>query len=283
MSWEDLKEKLTPALLICLSFYILAGAVTAFMYLPARAQVAHLQDALGQARMTEMALSHTIAQLPSLEVQKAGLERALESFGEQIPSQYDLPRVLEYLESTAQHLGLGVERLEHQPVERSSEKPHPWVTVHMLLTGQAELLGYVDEVQRSLPSFHIRSLGLARANRDELVMEVEGKLYLTNTGQAHAWQRPAPAVDSTAKWHPAFSGDVLGWSGAVIARIANGGLRLMGVIETEGQWSALVSADGRRHWVREGDFVGDVQVVQVEPKSVTLSLGTTRLTLKMGE
>jgi len=57
----------------------------------------------------------------------------------------------------------------------------------------------------------------------------------------------------------------------------------LGVIEREGQRTALITANGTRQWVSQGDWLGDAQVVEVEPKAVTLALGTTKLKLSMGE
>ncbi|HHT73830.1 MAG TPA: hypothetical protein GX008_08960 [Firmicutes bacterium] len=284
MSWEDLKEKLSLGIIICIALYLLAGVVVVGFFFPARDQVAKLQSELDQAKVQETMLNTTIAQLPNLEAQKGQLTGSIQVVAEQIPTQYDLPQVLEFLRATALRFDVDVEKLSHEPVSRDGNSQGPWVTVTMLLLGDEGLLSYIYEVQRLLPSFHVEGLTIARAGRTQFGAELEGKLYLRDLGQDlfYAWQVPAPD-DELGPWVPAFSRDVVGWPAAVIQAMANGSVQLVGVVEREGQRIALVAADGQRQWLSQGDWLGDAQVVQVEPKAVTLALGTTKLKLQMGE
>jgi Tfp pilus assembly protein PilO len=285
VSWETVREKITPAVLVCIGLYTAAAVVAGAFLLPQKALVMRLEGELSQARLTESALSTTLIQLPALEAQQAQLSEAVMELAKQIPTQYDLPDVVEFLQNIAAHHGLIVERLDHSPVSRDQSSSRPWVTVRMVLKGQTELLSFIDHLQILLPTFHIRSLSLGRVDRTQLMLELDGQLNLRNSQWLFEpdWQEPDLNSNPTAPRMPVFSADALGWPAAVLSSISNGGVQVVGIIETDDTRSALVLWNGKRHWVRSGDWLDDAQVVAIDPKTVTLMLGTTELKLTMGE
>lgn len=286
MNWDDLRARLTPAVIICIILFLLAAAVFGLRYLPAKERAAQLQKELEQAQDTEMMLTAAIAQLPGLEGQRAELTESIQRQSEKIPTQFDLPQVLEFLRATADRFGVAVDKLDHDPVVRDTKNQTLSVMVNMILRSESGLLSYIDEVQKLLPTFQVQMIELARVDRLQFTAQVRGQLFLREiVGQDvyYAWKVPSYDAEGTDSWVPVFAKDVLGWPSAAIAGIVNGGIRVLGAIEREGQRTALITANGTRQWVSQGDWLGDAQVVEVEPKAVTLALGTTKLKLSMGE
>jgi len=280
VTWEELKEKLTPGVLILLGIYVLAAAVALYGFGPSRAELRRLQAEVSRQSSAEAALVNTIAQLPGLEAQKNSMTSSVQTVAAQIPTQHDIPDVLRLITGVAEASGVTLERLDHLPTERDGEGK-TWVTLQLGAVGQGELLGFVDQIQEFLPTFHIRTLAMGRVDKDTLQLLVEGNLYLRNGENAKNTFWELPEINE-APVSP-FRHQAIGLPFAYVEGYSNGRIKVLGVVEVQGLCTALVETQGARQWVKAGDRIGEAYVSDVQPSHLRLSLGTAEVTLRMGE
>lgn len=280
MTWDELKEKFTPTVLLLVGVYLLAAAAAVYSFGPSRAESQRLQAELARQASTETALVNTIAQLPGLEAQKGALTNSVKAAAAQIPTQHDIPEVLRVISSAAEASSVTLERLSHLPVRRDGEGK-TWVTLQLGAVGQGELLSFVNHIEKQLPTFQVTTFALGRIDKDALQLVLEGNLYLRNgeTAWDVFWEPPEPELPFVSS----FAHQSIGLPFAHIQSCSNGGIKVLGIVEAQGLCKALVETQGERQWVTAGDWVGEAYVSDVQPSHLRLSLGSAEVTLRMGE
>ena len=112
-----------PVVLVALLFLLAAAAAVLGLW-PARRQAAELSSQISMLEGREEQLLLAIGERSTLERRQQELQESLEVWAKTLPTQYDLPRVLQALDDLASSFGFTMQALEHVPLALKAGGPN---------------------------------------------------------------------------------------------------------------------------------------------------------------
>lgn len=271
-----LREKIPITAIAIVVVYSLVAAVIFLNCWPTYREVHKLQDNIAQAQALEQVLSSKVEKRPSLEMQQIELAKSLALLAQQVPTQLDIPLVVELLRDMAKGPNLQLKRLDYQPLRYDNS--HARFAFNMVVEGDSSVFGLTETLFQALPSLKMQNLQLESTPEGRLRLSMAASLSVMTVEGRHEplWQKPVPAITSPGK--------VTGFSVpfSVVEAFYSGKYRVLGVVRTDKQRYALLSADGAEKWVRVGDVINQGRVTRIDSTGVVLDLAGVKVELNIG-
>lgn len=277
---SSIRERLSWKMLPFVVLYLAAALVFALWYLPARTRVRDLEGQLEQLASSEQMLMRVVEQIPQLEARKRQLEDDLQIAAVTIPSQYDLPGVLEGLRQLSEQHAVTLIALEHVPVQAEKGSAKGIIPLTMVVQGNEKVLSYLSDVRASLPSLRLTQVGLGYAGGNIFQLELEADLRVlmldhdTSTRFEGVTLTGSDAVDVPVQ--------AFGLPFELIAQYLGKHVQVLGIVNSASQRSALVSKDKQQHWLRVGDRLGEAVVKDITANAVVLDVDGVDIRLTIG-
>ncbi len=275
-----LKEKLSWAIVLSIVFYLAAAVIGLAILLPTKKESARLFGEVELLRRNEANLLRIVEDRPNLEKQTAAMEEQLRKLLTEIPSQYDLPEVLEVLRNGAAQAGVKIEDLSHVPVKSTAGAIGGIIPLTLDISGGERLFSYLAQLQRHLPSLQITEAAVGYQGEGRFYAAVSADLHVLLVEQARQsrWSRPQDV--HTEPLQRRIAGYGLPFE--VVGRYFTNQVKILGVINKGGQSSALVAKDGTQRWVTVGDRLGEATVQKIFADGIVLNLDGVLLNLTIG-
>lgn len=277
---SSVKEKITWKVMLVLGLYLVALALFVLVYVPTKNRIEFLETQLEQVTQREAALARVVEQRSGLQAQLQKSETNLELYSRQIPSQYDLPKVLEALEAIGSGYDVRVEILDHTPVRTIPGKQAGTISLIIGLDGSNRLFSYISHVQEVLPSLDITHLALGYLGDERFTVELRANLQVFVLKGAPNAPLTLPEVAEVGARD--LRAEVFARSFEIIGQFLGNKVRVLGIVQTDNEASALLVKDGVRSWIRVGDRLGEALVTDISASSVSLDVDGVDLKLAIG-
>ncbi|HHY10008.1 MAG TPA: hypothetical protein GX528_05520, partial [Firmicutes bacterium] len=180
-NFSSIRDKLTPAIGGIIVLYLAVLAIFTFKLLPTRSEISRLEIKLSDQKRHERNLLGIIEGRPALEKEQQRLEERIANLAEKIPTQYDLPEVLDTLEQLAKSFGVELDSLEHTPLRTGAANFHGTVPLYLGAAGGEAIFSYLCRMQDLFPSLHIAEAVLQYAGSNRFQMSVRASLQVFST------------------------------------------------------------------------------------------------------
>lgn len=277
---KSIREKLTIQAMIYIVLLLATAVILAGFYLPTRNTAKDLQAKIDQVARDEQTLLRVVEQLPGLEEQQARLEENLLTSAKYIPSQYDLPEVLEGMRQLSTYYGLELASLDHVPVQSQPGSETGEIPLTLAVRGDEAVFAYLMQVQEVLPSLKITEVNLGYVGQNAFCLEFEANLRVFMlkraplSGLEVATVTQAKPVDLPVK--------SFGLPFELVSQYLGGKVKVLGIVNSGGQSGALVLKDNERHWVQVGERLGEAVISEISTNAVFLNLDGVDIKLMMG-
>ncbi|MDI9463953.1 MAG: hypothetical protein QM393_00120 [Bacillota bacterium] len=268
-----------PVVLVALLFLLAAAAAVLGLW-PARRQAAELSSQISMLEGREEQLLLAIGERSTLERRQQELQESLEVWAKTLPTQYDLPRVLQALDDLASSFGFTMQALEHVPLALKAGVQTGIFSLSLQLETDDTVPGYLAQLQGIFPSLHLKQvvLGYLGENRYALALQGDLEVVIVQPGAALGWEPPQVEREGTARLAAGAFGVAFERVGAFI----NGGVQLLGIVDMVDSRMALIAHDGEKRWVKQGDRLGSAVVTGISPNTVLLDVDGVQLKLTLG-
>lgn len=280
MQLSSIRSKFSWPLLLVGTLYLGSVLIFVAVFLPNRKETKRLQNQVDQLLQNEQNLVRIVEQKPGLEKKQQELEEQLAALGHLVPSQYDLPEVLEVLTQLASYYGLKVEDLSHVPLQVTPGETSGVIPLTFDLSGSDAILSYLIQVQEILPSLQLTEVILGYGGDKQFHSAVRANLHVFVVGKASDSQWELPPLrraDSLASPLRGF-----GLPFEIVDKFSSKNVRVLGVVNGHGQSSALLAKDNVKRWVNVGDSLGEAIVKNIYPDGVMLDVDGVLLKLTIG-
>ncbi len=277
---NSLKEKLSWAIVISIVFYLAAAVIALAILLPTSKENARLSSEVERLQRNEDNLLRIVEDRPNLEKQTVGAERQIQNLLAQIPSQYDLPEVLEVIREGAALAGMEIKELSHVPVKSTAGAVGGVIPLKLEMSGGERLFAYLEHLPLHLPSLEVTEAVVGYGGEGQFYASLSAELNVIIVEQADksSWRRPKDI--STERLQRPIKGYGLPFE--VLARYFTNQVKILGVINKGTQSSALVAKDGEQRWVTVGDKLGEATVDRIFSDGIVLNLDGVLLNLTIG-
>lgn len=274
------KEKLSWPLLVSIALYLVAAILFVVMFWPSKRDTTKLQTQIDQLLRNEQNLLRIAEQKPSLEKKQTELEQRLHILARDIPSQYDLPEVLEVLTQLATFYGLSIDQLSHVPLKVMQGNSSGVIPLTLEVSGSQAVLSYLVQIQQTFPSLRLAEVALGYGGDKQFQAEIRADLQVLVVDHASYshWELPkVTRVESLASPVTGF-----GLPFEIVAKFLSKHVQVLGVVDGNGQTTALLSQNGTKRWVKVGDRLDEALVISIFPGGVVLDVDGVLLKLTMG-
>lgn len=272
-----IKEKISWALVVSILFYVAAAVIALAMLVPTKSEKDKLLAEVERLERNETNLLRIIEERPVLENEVAELEAGTQILLAQIPSQYDLPEVLDLLRKMAASSSLKVEDLSHVPVRNVSVEGG-LVPLTLEVSGRGTIFSFLAQIQNQLPSLQLTNAAVGYLGDGRFYALVRADLHVLLVDQAakSRWR----AVENIKFDQKLVTGYGLPFE--IVAQFFANQVKVLGVVNMGSQGRALVAKDGSQRWVKAGDRIGEATVSKVTSKGIVLNLDGVLLDLTIG-
>lgn len=277
---SNIKEKLSWPLVLAIVLYAAAIVIVFAVWMPTSNRAGELELKVEQLERTGQNLQRILDEQPNLEAKKLALEGHLTALAQDIPSQYDWPRVQQVVAELSDYYELDLESLEHVPMKANGGSTYGLIPLKLRLKGNDELLSYALHLQESLPTLDIEYvvLGYLGAGQFELTLEAELNVRVLENASLSQWVYPILTERKGVRL-PANS---FGLPFSIVEKYLPHGVRVLGVVEAGPQSSVLLSKDGVQRWYKVGDKIGEAVVSSIFGNAVWLTVDGVQLKLTVG-
>lgn len=275
-----IKEKLTWSVVVAALFYLGAAVILMAVFVPSRNQVAELGNRIEQLARQEEELNAIVAQKANLEAEVVEARMRLTALGEDIPSQYDFPRVQDVLASLSEYYGLTMNSSDHVPMQAKPGDVEGVIPLTLTLQGDGMLLSYVKHMQESLPTLRLKEVIVTYIGEGQFELRLAADLHVLILEHAALSHWIVPLLDSTHEVY--LSARSFGLSFNTVAKFLDERVQVLGVVVTEEEGRVLLSKDGTRSWYRAGDRLDEAVVSSVVSNGVWLNVDGVQLKLEVG-
>ncbi|NLL43178.1 MAG: hypothetical protein GX251_07550 [Firmicutes bacterium] len=277
---SSVREKITWKTLLVIGFYIAALVVFLAVYRPTQGRIERLEFELEQVAKREESLTRLVEERSGLQAKLQESEATLELYSRQIPSQYDLAEVLEAMETLGKSYDVQVAVLDHTPVRTIPDSDAGVISLALSLDGGEQLFSYLIHLQEVLPSLQLTRLTLGYFGKGRFMADVGAALRVFVLEHAPTTSLTLPDVSQV---EPAgLRAEAFGRPFALIAQFFADDVRVLGIVQTEGDTRALVTSAGVRSWIRVGDRLSEALVTDISANSVSLVVDGIELKLAIG-
>ena len=277
---SSVKDKLTWKTFLVIGFYLAALIIFLAVYRPTQGRIERLEFELEQAAKREEALTRLVEERSGLQAKLQESEATLELYSRQIPSQYDLGEVLAAIESIGGRYDEKVAVLDHTPVRPLPDSDAGVISLVLSLDGGEQLFSYLVHLQEVLPSLQITRLNLGYLGKERFAAEVGAALRVFVLEQAPTTSLSLPEVSQVEPAH--LRAEAFGRPFALIGAFFENGVRVLGIVQAEGDTRALVTSGGVRSWIRVGERLGEALVTDISANTVSLDVDGVELKLAIG-
>lgn len=276
LSLQTLRERVSIKQVALAMIYLLIIGVFLLSYWPTFRRGEKLRQEIAQARELEQALSKMIERRPALESQQAELEESLAFLRRSIPTQSDIPIVIQLIRDLIEGSSLQLLELDYAPLR--SEENRTWFTFNLATQGGSSVLTLVELLSRGFPSLRIQNFKVQSTPQGQLGLSLVGSLcIMTKEVESQSpWQRPV--LGPTGPREPVG----FGLPFSIVEEFYGGKYRLLGVVITARQRYALLSTDGTEQWMQVGDRIDQGRIVRIDATGVIIDLAGVRVELYMG-
>ncbi len=277
---RSIREKLSWQGVVFAALFLTAAVIFAGFYLPARKKAGELEEQLSQLVQNEQLLLGIVEQIPQLEAGQRQIEDRLLTSAKYIPSQYDLPEVLEGLRTLSTYYGLDIASLDHVPVKSEQGSETGIIPLVMAVQGSEKVFAYLLHIQEVLPSLKVTQVGLGYIGRGLFHLELTADLqvfmldHAPATGLELAKLTREDLVDLPVQ--------AFGLPFEIISQYLGRQVQVLGIVDFQSQRSALVSKEGKQYWLRAGDRLGEAVVREISSNGVYLDIDGVDLKLTIG-
>ena len=277
---SSVREKITWKTLLVIGFYIAALVVFLAVYRPTQGRIERLEFELEQVAKREESLTRLVEERSGLQAKLQESEATLELYSRQIPSQYDLAEVLEAIERIGTGYDVQAAVLDHTPVRLIPDSDAGVISLALSLDGGEQLFSYLIHLQEVLPSLQLTRLTLGYFGKGRFMADVGAALRVFVLEHAPTTSLTLPDVSQV---EPAgLRAEAFGRPFALIAQFFADDVRVLGIVQTEGDTRALVTSAGVRSWIRVGDRLSEALVTDISANSVSLVVDGIELKLAIG-
>ncbi|NMB20056.1 MAG: hypothetical protein GX979_04265 [Firmicutes bacterium] len=275
-----IREKLTWSVVVTALLYLAATVVLVAVLLPSRNQAKELRYRINDLARQEQELSFIVAQKARLESEVVESRIRLAALGEDIPSQYDLPRVQDALARLSEYYGLTLISSDHVPMQVKPGDSQGVIPLTLTLQGNGMLLSYVTHMQEQLPTLRLKEVIITYIGEGQFDLRLAADLHVLVLEQESLSNWVIPSLDQAHE--VSLSARSFGLSFNRVAKFFDERVKVLGVIVTEAEGRVLLSKDGVRNWYRAGDGLDEAVVSRVVPNGVWLNVDGVQLKLEVG-
>lgn len=277
---RSIKSKLSWQVLILVGFYVVSLLVFMTVFLPASNRVRNLQNQLDHLNEMEQTLVGTLGQKPRLEGRLKEAEANVSLLARQIPSQYDLPAVLDVVRELSEHHKLSIVSLEHIPVQTSPGSDTGVIPLVLEVYGGHKVFSYLLHMQEVLPSLRVTqvSLGYAGENQFHLEMRADLQVLLLEHAPHSALALPQPTQIEPME----LATTAFGLPFEIVGQFLNKQVQVLGIVDSGSQSSALLAKGGVKRWLRVGDRLDEAVVSHISAGTVWLNVDGVHIKLTIG-
>lgn len=277
---NSIREKLTWQTVLIVALYVMAAAVFLGRFLPVKSQTAGLDTELRHLADTEQQLLRVVEHKSTYENRLQELEDNLRTLAQTVPSQYNFSYVLRAVEELSAEYGFTIHTLEHIPIRVSQDGRTGVFPLTLELEVDDRVPAYLSHLQRAFPSLSLDLVSLTYLGENRFGLVVDGELHVVMAapGDEQTWQLPQVAEVEAAQ----LPVQAFGVAFERVGTFLNGGFRVLGIVETGSERTALVSHAGAKSWVRVGDQLGSAVIRGISPTTVVLDVDGVQLELTIG-
>lgn len=275
-----IKEKLSPLVLVFIALYLLAGFLFVAILAPVKSKTGRLHSEIQDLARNEQNIMRIVEQRPGLEGKQLRLEDALGKLEKDLPTQYDLPDVLSVLTELGQLYGLTIDELSHVPLKALKGDVTGKISLSLTVLGSDAVYSFLQALPRTLPTLALKDVNLVYAGDGKFGLAVQGDLNIVVVSDAEksTWQRPN--IERGQALVASLQG--FGLPFERIAKFLLKDVKVLGVIEGNGQSTALLFIAGEKLWVKVGEALDDAVVTRIEQGAVFLDVDGVLLKLTIG-
>ena len=275
-----IKHKLTWSLILVITLYLGAALVGVFVFWPNKKEVAALQTQVDRMLQDEQGLLRIVEQKSGLEKKKLEVEERLGLLAETVPTQYDLPAVLEALTQLGTYYGVSVNRLSHVPLKLASETSVGAIPLSLDVSGSEAILSYLLQMQQTFPSLKIEEVVLSYQGKGQYGMAIRSELQVFVVDHASLSRWESLSVSGVKSKEVPIIGFSLPFE--IVAKFLDNNVRVLGIVNGNGYSQALIAKEGKERWVKVGDRLDEANVSDISPDGVMLNVDGVLLKLTIG-
>lgn len=277
---SPIREKLTWKTLVVIGLYLATALLFLGVYRPTKAKIERLETQLEEVTRREETLARLVEQSSGLQAQIQESEANLQLYSRQIPSQYDLAEVLDALRIIGASYDVRVEVLNHAPVRTDPKTGTGTISLVIGLDSGEHLFSYLAHVQEVLPSLKIAQLGLGYLGKGRFAAELDAELQVFVLEHAPTAPLALPEVSQIDA--QGLRAEAFGRPFEIIGQFLGTNVRVLGIVQTADERSALLLSGGVRSWIRVGERLGEALVTDISASSVSLDVDGVYVKLVIG-
>lgn len=277
---SSIKEKLSWQLYLFITLYLVAAVILFALFIPARNKTGRLQADLDQLERNLQSLVRIVETRPALEANEREIGERLLALGQRIPSQYDLPAVLDVLSQLSSFYGVRMDALEHVPLKLGTGSAHGVIPLSLKFSGSPDMYGYIIQMQKVLPTLQINEVVLHYTGGNQLHADLRADLQVLVLERAVSPTWITPPLTRTESFSLPAKG--FGLPFEVVAKFLQPNVRVLGVVEAGRQSTVLLSKDGVKRWYQVGERVDEAVVSGISANGVWLNVDGVQLKLIVG-
>lgn len=278
---QSLREKLSWRTLVFVALYIVIAVLIITIYLPARNEAASLAQQIVDMNNNEQTLQRVVAQKPQLEAQISQIESNIVTLTKDIPTQYDLPDVLEWISVIGSYYGVQFDSLEHAPIQLGNLGNRGVIPLVMTLQGSQEVFPYLLHIDEAFPSLKIDQVALGYMGDELFNLEIRANLHVFVADRAPAREFEIEET-AQAKVTTILPTRSFGLPFETVSQFLTNKVKVLGIVNGRQHHVALITKNGKSQWLEVGDKLDNAVVRDISANTVLLDLDGIDLQLIMG-
>ncbi|NLJ79535.1 MAG: hypothetical protein GX335_00700 [Firmicutes bacterium] len=270
-------KKLLSRLLPMAVIYLAAIMILLLKFLPAENEGLRLEAQIKEVLQGQGNLERLVAEEPQLESRKKDLEAQVARVKEQVPTQYDLARVLQTLTELAAVYNLELEALDHVPIRLEARNVPGTIPLVLEAGGDQAAFAFALQMQHLFPTLNITDIYLKSAGMGQFKIEIYADLeiFLVESPADSIWQAPQPVKTNYA----GLEMESFGLPFQVVREYLQGKIKVLGIVEASGTCTALIEKEG---WIEEGQRLEEAVVTKITTAGVWLDVDGVEIKLSIG-
>ncbi len=276
---QIIRERITWQLVAIIAVFLLTIVIAVAFLLPARSNIVKLQAQITELEKEEESLNRIVRQKPVLEEREREIALRVRELGAGIPTQYDLPQVMEVLAQLRSFYGLTLEKLDHVPLNPSDNQDGV-IPILLTISGKQTSFAYIQQLQDLFPSMNVTSKRWDYQGRGiyEAKVWADLNVFLVARASASQWELPfLRRTDPVAITSASF-----GLPFRIVKEYFPGKIDVIGLVQGGRGAGALLLKDSERQWINVGGRLDDATLSSVVSDGVWLNIDGVPLKLTIG-